>query len=42
MPGIIYKLTPENENGRKLSNAKALWKEVAEVLTTPIHDIYSG
>ena len=42
VPGIIYKLVPENENGRKLSNAKALWKEVAEVLATPIHDIYSG
>ena len=42
VPGIIYKLAPENENGRKLSNAKALWKEVAEVLATPIHDIYSG
>ena len=42
VPGIIYKLASENENGRKLSNAKALWKEVAEVLVMPIHDIYSG
>ncbi len=42
VPGIIYKLAPENENGRKLSNAKALWKEVADALATPIHDIYSG
>ena len=42
VPGIIYKLVPESENVRKLSHAKALWKEVAEVLATPIHDIYSG
>ena len=42
VPGIIYKLNSENEKGRKLSNAKELWKEVADVLSAPIHDIYSG
>ena len=42
VPGIIYKLNSENEKGRKLSNAKGLWKEVADVLSAPIHDIYSG
>ena len=42
VPGIIYKLVSESENVRKLSNAKALWKEVAEVLAAPILDIYSG
>lgn len=42
VPGIIYKLNLENEKGRKLSNAKELWKEVADVLSAPIRDIYSG
>ncbi len=42
VPGIIYKLYPENENLRKLKNARELWKRAAIVTNTPMRDIYSG
>lgn len=40
VPGIIYKLEPENEKQRKLQNVRKLWASVLEV--TVIQDIYSG
>ncbi|NBK93879.1 HNH endonuclease [bacterium 1XD21-13] len=40
VPGIIYKLEPENEKVRKLKNVRELWNEVIE--KRPIADIYSG
>lgn len=40
MPGIIYKLEPENEKIRKLKNVRELWNEIIE--KRPIADIYSG
>lgn len=40
MPGIIYKLEPENEKQRKLQNVRKLWAAVID--TTGISDIYSG
>ena len=42
MPGIIYKLSPENETTRKLSNARDLWKSAVNYGHLSIHDIYSG
>lgn len=39
VPGIIYKLDPENEKQRKLQNVRKLWASVIEV--TPVRDIYS-
>lgn len=40
VPGIIYKLEPENEKQRKLQNIRKLWSAVIEIL--PVRDIYSG
>lgn len=42
VPGIIYKLSPENENSRKVIHARELWKIAAEAKQFPICDIYSG
>lgn len=40
IPGIIYKLEPENEKQRKLQNARKLWAAVMGIAA--IRDIYSG
>lgn len=40
VPGIIYKLEPENERTRKLAHVRKLWNAIIELL--PIRDIYSG
>ena len=42
VPGIIYKLDPENESGRKLNNARILWKQAFEVTQLPVVDTYTG
>ncbi len=42
VPGIIYKINPENEELRKLEQARDLWKTVAEVTGQPIKEIYTG
>lgn len=42
VPGIIYKLEPENESGRKLNNARALWRKTFEVTRFPVIDTYTG
>ena len=42
VPGIIYKLEEHEASVRKLNNARALWKTVAEVSNRPIRDIYTG
>jgi len=42
VPGIIYKLSNDVENARKLTNVRDLWKSVAEIGEFTIHDIYSG
>ena len=39
VPGIIYKLEPENEKQRKLQNVRKLWAAVID--TTGVMDIYS-
>ena len=39
VPGIVYKLEPENEKQRKLQNVRKLWAEIADIVT--IRDIYS-
>lgn len=39
VPGIIYKLEPENERTRKLSHIRKLWNAVMEI--SPVKDIYS-
>lgn len=39
VPGIIYKLEPENEKVRKLKNVRVLWNELIE--RYPVIDIYS-
>ena len=40
VPGIIYKLEPENEKHRKLQKIRGLWTAVIEM--SDIYDIYSG
>lgn len=40
VPGIIYKLDPENNGVRKLQNARKLWTMVMD--RKEIHDIYNG
>lgn len=42
VPGIIYKLAPENESARKLSNARELWKCAADAGALSMRDIYTG
>ena len=42
VPGVIYKICPENEELRKLEQARDLWKTVAEVTGTPVKEIYTG
>ena len=42
VPGIIYKICPENEEFRKLEQARDLWKTVAEITGKPIKEIYTG
>lgn len=39
VPGIIYKLVPENNKQRKLRYVKNLWNTIIE--TKPVYDIYS-
>lgn len=42
VPGVIYKICPENEELRKLEQARELWKTVAEITGQPIKEIYTG
>lgn len=42
VPGIIYKIYPENEEIRKLDQARDLWKAVADFTGHPIKEIYTG
>lgn len=42
VPGIIYKICPENEDLRKLENARSLWKSTVEITGEPIKEIYTG
>lgn len=39
VPGIIYKLEPENERARKLVHVRKLWNAIMEL--SPVRDIYS-
>lgn len=42
VPGVIYKICRENEELRKLEQARDLWKAVAEITGKPIKEIYTG
>ena len=42
VPGIIYKVCPENEELRKLEQARELWKFVEKITGNPIKEIYTG
>ena len=42
VPGIIYKICPENEELRKLEQARDLWRTVVEITGQPIMEIYTG
>ncbi len=42
MPGIIYKICLENEELRKLEQARDLWKTTVKVTEQPIKEIYTG
>ena len=42
VPGVIYKIYPENEELRKLEQARDLWKTVSEITGRPIKEIYTG
>ena len=40
VPGVIYKLEPENEKLRKLKYVRELWSTIIDI--HPVQDIYSG
>lgn len=42
VPGVIYKICPENEELRKLEQARDLWRTAAEITGQPIKEIYTG
>ena len=42
VPGVIYKLYPENEELRKLDQARDLWRTTALFTGQPIKEIYTG
>lgn len=42
VPGIIYKICPENEDQRKLDQARALWRATVDITKRPIREIYTG
>lgn len=42
VPGIVYKLGMDEERSRKLTNARILWKGVAEISREPLIDIYTN
>ena len=42
VPGIIYKLSPENDDLRKLDQARSLWRTAVEITGQPIREIYTG
>lgn len=42
VPGIIYKICPENEDLRKLDQARTLWRTTVEITGQPIKEIYTG
>ena len=42
VPGVIYKIFPENDEIRKLEQVRELWKTVAEITGRPIKDIYTS
>lgn len=39
VPGIIYKIAPENDRQRKLKYVRELWNTIIDV--TPVYDIYT-
>lgn len=42
VPGIIYKIYPENEELRKLDQVRSLWKATIQITGEPIKEIYTG
>lgn len=42
VPGVIYKICPENEELRRLEQVRDLWKTAAEITGEPIKEIYTG
>ena len=42
VPGVIYKICPDNEELRKIDQVRDLWKSVAEFTRHPIKEIYTG
>ena len=43
VPGVMYKVAPENEEKRKsLKNARELWIATVDVTGRPLYEIYTG
>ena len=42
VPGIMYKICPENEDQRKLDQVRALWRATVDVTGRLIREIYTG
>lgn len=42
VPGIVYKISPESDDVRKLEKARDLWKAIVEITGQPLRDIYTG
>lgn len=42
VPGIVYKISPESDDVRKLEKARDLWKTIVEITGVPMRDIYTG
>lgn len=42
VPGVVYKISPETDDVRKLEKARDLWKTIVEITGVPLRDIYTG
>lgn len=43
VPGVMYKVSPEDEDDkRRLGNARTLWKMTVELTGKPLYEIYTG
>lgn len=42
VPGIMYKISPESDDVRRLECARELWKMTVDITGKPLYEIYTG
>lgn len=42
VPGVMYKISPESDDVRKLNEARVLWKMTVNITGKPLYEIYTG